>query len=90
MENSSVPRWVEKVVGSTPTSPTKLRKEKEKMKYIRTEIIVNIDIDEIREDMGNDYADIEIIKGYLDDMSIEEIYECYGSDWDRHCTIEED
>lgn len=60
------------------------------MKYIRTEIIVDININEIREDMGNNYADIETIKGYLDDMSIEEIYECYGSDWDRLDTIEED
>ena len=60
------------------------------MKYIRTEIIVDIDVDEIREDMGNDYANIETIKDYLDDMSIEEIYECYGNDWDRHCVIEED
>lgn len=60
------------------------------MKYVRTEIITNIDIDEIRESIGNDYADIETIKDYLDDISIEEIYECYGNDWDRHCAIEED
>ena len=66
------------------------KKEVIKMKYVRIEVVTNINIDEIREDMGNDYADIEIIKNYLDDMSIEEVYECYGNDWYRDCTIEEE